>query len=76
MRKLLALTTLLILTACTPHTQQTYDFVLPQELSHCKVYQMSDSSANRIRVVHCPNASTTTAHMSGKVMTSTTVISE
>lgn len=76
MRKLVILTTLLTLTACTPHTQQTYDFVLPPELSHCRVYKMSDRSVNVIRVVHCPNASTTTAHMIGKVMTSTTIVSE
>lgn len=76
MYKLLTLTALLTLVACTPHTVQKHDIVLPSELSHCSVYEMSDSTGTKLKVVYCPNASTTTSHKSGKVRKSTTVISE
>lgn len=54
-----------ILGCDTKTTQVTNDWVLPEELSHCKIYSMK-SNGNHMRVVYCPNATTTTFHSCGK----------
>jgi hypothetical protein len=48
---------------------------LPNELSHCKPYDLVDSFGNVLHVLHCPNATTTTT-TTGKFKKSVTVVSE
>lgn len=56
--KLILPVALLLLSACTPHTAQVdRDFILPKELKHCSVYNMSDGY-KEVVVVHCPNSET------------------
>jgi hypothetical protein len=59
---------------CTPQSSLKQDVVMPDELSHCKMYEMNDSSGRNLYVVHCPDATTTT--ISGKHKKSVTVIGE
>lgn len=77
MKKLIAaltVTTAVLLTGCDSSTSSiTHDYVMPPELSKCKIYSMSDG-LNRIRVVHCPNSSTTTNYRSNKTTKNITVI--
>ncbi len=67
---------ILVLTVmgCTPQSSLKQGVVMPEELSHCKMYELNDSSGRNLYVVHCPNATTTT--ISGKHKKSVTVVSE
>ena len=63
--KTIALIALLLFAGCSTKTNQSNTFVLPPELSHCKIYYMQGGMAWAY-VVHCPNATTTTTHGHGK----------
>lgn len=65
--------------SCKEETKQvTRQYELPDDLSSCKVYEMSGNGSLRtLTVVHCPNATTSTTHSCGKNCTATNnVISE
>jgi hypothetical protein len=67
----------LVLMGCTPlaETKVKRDVYLPDELSHCKLYDFVDSQGNILYVLHCPNATTST-NTTGKFKKSVTVVSE
>lgn len=63
-----------LLTGCDSNTSSiTHRYVLPPELSKCKIYDMSNGT-NSIKVVHCPNSTTTTSYRSGKTHKNVTII--
>lgn len=65
----------LMLVACSPNTKYaTHNFVLPEELSHCKMYKMYDGY-RYVFVMHCPNATTSTM-VSGKHPVRSVMVSE
>lgn len=65
-----------LLVGCSAETRTVTDsFILPSELSHCKVFNLNDGMSN-MKVVYCPEAVTTTTHTVGKTTVSNTVIAE
>ena len=72
---ILIVISVLFLMSCEPSTSEDKGFVLPEALSHCKTYFMTDGRGRGITVIHCPN-STTTTQSGGKHKTSTTVIDQ
>lgn len=78
MKKLFILVTLSIglFVGCSAETKTVTDsFILPSELSHCKVFNLYDGMSN-MKVVYCPEAVTTTTNTVGKTTVSNTVIAE
>lgn len=77
MKTIIALSTALFLTACSPSTKQVdSSFVLPHALKHCSVYKMSDGF-REVVVVHCPNAeNTATSVQQGKTRTYASLVQE
>lgn len=74
MKKLAAIFAALVLTACTPHTEEAAGkFSVPDDLKDCSIRDMWNTSGNYITVVRCPN-STTTTRTSGKNPRTTVVI--
>lgn len=76
--KLLILTSLLVLASCSAsYEDKTGKYTqLPEELKHCKIYDISDGDRN-VTVLYCPNAQTTVKRSCGKNCTRTnTAISE
>lgn len=60
----------IILSGCDSEpTDATNRFNLPKELSDCKIFYVSN-----LTIVRCPNSSTATTHLQGKVQTTTVVI--
>ena len=70
MKKLVLVLCVLVMTGCTPETSESHNYVLPPELSHCKIYRMRGVNAKVMVVVHCPNSETTTK----RGVSSTTVV--
>ncbi len=56
------------LAACTPSGKEvTGSFpILPEGLKDCKIYDLQSEHGSHIRVVRCPNSSTSTTYKSGK----------
>lgn len=78
MKKLFILIALAVgmLVGCSAETKTVTDnYILPSELSHCKVFNLSNGMS-AMQVVHCPQAVTTTTHTVGKTTVSNTVIAE
>lgn len=51
-----------VLMGCDASTKETTsNWVLPPELSHCKFYTMYSQNGATMRVVVCPNSTTTTS---------------
>lgn len=71
------LLSLVVLSGCERSTsERTDDFILPEGLKHCKIYKLSNGISH-MKVVHCPNSTTSTTHSCGKNCTAhNTVISE
>jgi len=66
-----------LLVGCSAETKTITDrYILPSELSHCKVFFLTDDGITHMNVVYCPNAITTTTHNVGKTKVSNTVIAE
>ena len=64
-----------LLVGCTKSTSEiSTDYVLPPELSQCKVYFLDNGGLHPMRVLYCPNASTATTYMNGKVTEHTAMI--
>ena len=56
-----------LLSACNPsYSNKSGDYLLPPELSDCKVFRLIDSKANVMRVLRCPNSITSVSYASGK----------
>ena len=65
MKNLVILLLSIVLLGCTPSTNQSYGFVLPDDLKDCKVYEMYDGYKNVV-VVRCPRSDVSTSHAEGK----------
>lgn len=64
-----------MLTGCSPRTIQVeHKFDVPEELLHCKMYNMYNGYTT-IYVMHCPNATTSTM-VAGKHPVHSVMISE
>lgn len=61
---------------CTPSAEEKKYPVMPQDLSDCKTYHISDGAGDHITVMRCPCSSTTTQFKSGKTMKNVVVIDE
>lgn len=65
MKTICLLTFIILLAGCSPSAKERNDFtVLPEGLSDCKIYSISNG-IGEITVVRCPNSSTT-AYKGGK----------
>jgi hypothetical protein len=65
----------LVLGGCKAETEdKTSDYLLPMELSDCKVYQMSNAAGASMFIVRCPNSATATTYRSGKTNKTTLTI--
>jgi hypothetical protein len=56
----------LTLISCSPRTDEvTGDFIMPEGMDDCQIHRLTDGNIV-IRVVRCPNSSTTTTTMTGR----------
>lgn len=62
-----------VLSACTPSANEVSYPVLPDELKDCKFFRV-DNGGFPIRVVRCPNSTTSATFQSGKTTKTTVVI--
>ena len=70
-----AITIISFLLGCTPKTkniESNYD--IPEELSDCVFLNMRDTKASEIKVVRCPNSTTSVNYASGKTTQSVIVV--
>ena len=76
MKKLMIAIVLLTLAGCgDPSAKDSTDkWMLPDGLKDCKIYSLSNGKGGYMRVVRCPNSSTTTSYTSGKTLVNTTVL--
>lgn len=75
MKHFLIVLTGFLLIGCTPETTDiTGNFVLPNELSDCKIFYMRPSDVGSITVARCPNSTTSTTYSSGKTTHTTIVV--
>lgn len=68
-----------ILVGCDAETEERTDrYIMPQELADkgCKIFRMDGEKSDRLNVVYCPGAETTTQYPVGKARQSVTVIDE
>ena len=73
---ILILTSLLFFVGCTPtYTKKNDNFLLPPELSDCKIYYLNDKNGSGIYITRCPSSTTTTS-TTGKNPQTVTVIEE
>lgn len=64
--KLLLISAMIVLAGCTPSAKQIFPEVLPDGLTDCKFYSITDSNGLTMRIVRCPNSSVSTKWKSGK----------
>ena len=63
------------LSACDKKTTEIGDrYVLPKELSDCKVFRLSDDGVGEITAMRCPNSSTSVVSSDGKTKRKTIVV--
>ncbi|CAB4134432.1 hypothetical protein UFOVP273_62 [uncultured Caudovirales phage] len=76
MKKLLAILSLVALSACVAdYSDDTSHYSrLPAELVDCKIYYLSSDKGQQITVMRCPNSQTSTTYKSGKSQRSAIVI--
>lgn len=75
MKLVISLLLLFILcSGCTPSAEEYRPEVIPEGLSDCKFFVVLSSSGRHTKVVRCPNSSTSTSYMQGKVQSTTVVI--
>jgi intein/homing endonuclease len=71
---ILILITLVSFMACSKKTQEYTDsFLLPEELKDCKIFWMRGENVGSMKIVRCPNSSTTTSYEDGKTQKDITV---
>lgn len=78
MKKVITLLPILLLTACNPSPPKnvTDDYKLPPELSHCKIYKVSNGNKT-IDVVYCKGAASVSSNTKvGKVASNVAVIGQ
>jgi len=55
MKKIMMMLVVVLMSGCTPQTTQNNSFILPQELSDCKVYDLYNGYRN-LTVIRCPKS--------------------
>lgn len=68
MKKILAVVAIAFaLVGCKAETKDvSSEFVLPQDISQCKVYELHDTNGGMLKALICPNATTATEWKEGK----------
>jgi hypothetical protein len=75
MKNLFILSLIVLLSGCeADYETKTDSYKLPPELADCSVYQLSDKVGSAMKVVRCPNATTSSTYRSGKATKSSVVI--
>ena len=70
-----AITIISFLLGCTPKTKSIEsDYDIPKELSDCTFLSLRDTVTNSIKVVRCPNSTTSVNYASGKTTQSVIVV--
>lgn len=64
-----ALGLVIFLAGCEPSTSRIdYEYRLPEELKDCEIYSLNTGDlGGSLKVVRCPNSTTTSRYMEGKV---------
>lgn len=64
------------LAACSPSGKEvTGNFpIMPEGLKDCKIYDLQSDGGSHVRVVRCPNSSTSTSYRVGKATHYTAVV--
>ncbi|OQB10759.1 MAG: hypothetical protein BWY21_00047 [Parcubacteria group bacterium ADurb.Bin216] len=67
---------ILLLTACGPqYVDSSDDYILPEGLKDCKVYDIrGKSSIQYLKVIRCPVSNTSTSYRAGKVIMFSSVV--
>ena len=66
-----------LLTSCAEHNPvaEAEQYALPDGLKDCKVYVVTkQNGGGKMKVLRCPNSSTTTSYQSGKTTQSVTLV--
>lgn len=71
--KYIVILSLLALVGCKPDAEERVYSVLPQELTDCRFFRLTDEFSNAITVARCPNSSTT-VKMHNKQSTTSVVV--
>lgn len=71
--KKIILVSLLLMVGCEAKTTEKRNFILPEGMEDCKIYDMHNGSY-AITVVRCPNSSTSTSYSCGKTTCNASVI--
>lgn len=68
MKKLLVLASMAILSACSDaaYTDRTSAWLLPPELSDCKIYRLEPEGLGEMTALVCPRADTSVSYAEGK----------
>lgn len=77
MKLFISVALVLLLTGCDKsYRDVNTDYVLPEELSDCKIYKLHDGNILNgvIVITRCPNSSTSTNHQVGKVRVNNIVV--
>lgn len=65
------------LSGCEKETKDTTNnYVLPEGLQDCKIYNMRNTGGSNITVVRCPLSATSTTYSSGKTTASAMVVEQ
>lgn len=65
--KYFIITSFILLSGCAKTVEDISDeFLLPKELKDCRVYNLQASNLSTIKVVRCPQSTTTLNYLSGK----------
>ena len=73
--KLIVLLSALLLTACEPSSREVTYSAMPEDLKDCKAYSISESGSY-VKVMRCPNSSTSLTYHEGKSIRHTSVIED
>lgn len=66
MKKLFAAIAVFIaLAGCTPSANEIFVEVMPKALEDCKLYEIKSSGGSSIKVMRCPNSTTSTNYDTG-----------
>lgn len=65
------------LSGCEKETKDTTNnYILPEGLQDCKIYNMRNTGGSNITVVRCPLSATSTTYSSGKTTASAMVVEQ
>lgn len=71
----LAIVISLLLSSCEKSAKETTeDYILPDGLKDCKIFDLRDASGSYLRVVRCPLSNASAQYRSGKITYSSHVV--